>query len=47
MSFAAMTLCVAFQLVFVVVVLVYFVIDSVRKFEYTLVQCLIIYNFIT
>jgi hypothetical protein len=31
MSFAAITLCVASQRVFVVVVVVYFVIDSVRK----------------
>jgi hypothetical protein len=30
-SFAAITLCVASQRVFVVVVVVYFVIDSVRK----------------
>jgi hypothetical protein len=30
-SFAAITLCVASQQVFVVVVVVYFVIDSVRK----------------
>jgi hypothetical protein len=31
MSFAAITLCVASQRVFIVVVVVYFVIDSVRK----------------
>jgi hypothetical protein len=31
-SFAAITLCVASQLMFVVVVVVYFVIDSVPKF---------------
>jgi hypothetical protein len=30
-SFAAITLCAASQLMFVVVVVVYFVIDSVRK----------------
>jgi hypothetical protein len=30
-SFDAITLCVASQLVFIVVVVVYFVIDSVRK----------------
>jgi hypothetical protein len=30
-SFAAITLCVASQRVFIVVVVVYFVIDSVRK----------------
>jgi hypothetical protein len=30
-SFAAVTLCVASQRVFIVVVIVYFVIDSVRK----------------
>jgi hypothetical protein len=30
-SFAAITLCVASQRVFVIVVVVYFVIDSVRK----------------
>jgi hypothetical protein len=30
-SFAAITLCVASQRVFIVVALVYFVIDSVRK----------------
>jgi uncharacterized membrane protein len=31
MSFAAITICVASQGVFVVVIIVYFVIDSVRK----------------
>jgi len=35
-SFAAITLCVASQRVFVVVVVVYFVIDSVRKLLDTL-----------
>jgi hypothetical protein len=30
-SFAAITLCVAFQRVFIVVIVVYFVMDSVRK----------------
>jgi uncharacterized membrane protein len=30
-SFAAITLCVASQRVFIIIVLVYFVIDSVRK----------------